>query len=229
MVEEISAAPKSNLLAFRRPAFPGIRRSARHESRIYISAGIHGDEPAGPLAIRQLLEEDQWPAEASLWVLPCLNPTGFAVNRRENAEGMDLNRQYLQPKAKETLAHIDWLKRQHNFDLCFCLHEDWEAQGFYVYELNPDGQPSLAEQIVARVSEVCPIDTSEIIEGRPANRAIRVLLLRTRSAMGKTIRSSLSKCLREATTIPNNKARACLSCFVFWMSSRLCSICSCSW
>ncbi len=172
MVEEISAAPKSNLLAFRRPAFPGIRRSARHESRIYISAGIHGDEPAGPLAIRQLLEEDQWPAEASLWVLPCLNPTGFAVNRRENAEGMDLNRQYLQPKAKETLAHIDWLKRQHNFDLCFCLHEDWEAQGFYVYELNPDGQPSLAEQIVARVSEVCPIDTSEIIEGRPANQGV---------------------------------------------------------
>ena len=175
-VEEISAAPKPNLLAFLRPASrlsEGATGSrVTHSSRIYISAGIHGDEPAGPPAIRQLLEQDQWPADVSLWVLPCLNPTGSAVNRRENAEGIDLNRQYLQPEAEETVAHIDWLKRQPEFELCLCLHEDWEAHGFYVYELNPDGQPSLAEKIVARVAEVCPIDTSEIIEGRPAQKGI---------------------------------------------------------
>src|SRR5438552_9917534 len=136
-VEEISAAPKPNLLAFFRPesrlsgtgiesshlpnesavSSPsppleervGERRSfnaapanstavrpsegatesrVAHYSRIYISAGIHGDEPAGPLAIRQLLEEDQWPAEVSLWVLPCLNPSGSAVHRRDNSEGI---------------------------------------------------------------------------------------------------------------------------------------------
>jgi hypothetical protein len=176
-VEEISAAPKPNLLAFRRPASPTLGEGATesrvtHYSRIYISAGIHGDEPAGPLAIRQLLEQDQWPAGVSLWVLPCLNPSGFAVNRRENADGMDLNRQYLQPEAQETVAHIDWLKGQPKFELCLCLHEDWEAPGFYVYELNPDGQPSLAERIVARVAEVCPIDASELIEGRPAQKGI---------------------------------------------------------
>ena len=118
------------------------------------------------------MEQDQWPAGVSLSVLPCLNPTGFAVNRRENAEGIDLNRQYLQPEAQETVAHINWLKGQPAFDLCLCLHEDWEAHGFYVYELNPEGQPSLAEKIVARVAEVCPIDTSELIEGRPAQKGI---------------------------------------------------------
>src|SRR5882672_776123 len=172
IAEKLSAVPKLDLLAFRRPASPGIRESAPHHSRIYISAGIHGDEPAGPLAICQLLQEDQWPADASLWVLPCLNPTGFVINRRENAEGMDLNRQYLQPKAQEAVAHIDWLKGQPSFDLCFCLHEDWEAHGFYVYELNPDGQPALAEKIVSCVAAVCPIDNSEIIEGRPAHKGI---------------------------------------------------------
>ncbi len=166
IVEAISETPK--LLAFLHPASRGIQERAR----IYISAGIHGDEPAGPLAVRQLLEEDQWPSDASLWVLPCLNPTGFAVNRRENANGIDLNRQYLEPKAQETVAHINWLKRQPAFDLCLCLHEDWEAHGFYVYELNPEGQPSLAEKIVARAAEVCPIDPSELIEGRPAQNGI---------------------------------------------------------
>jgi hypothetical protein len=52
------------------------------------------------------------------------------------------------------------------------LHEDWESHGFYVYELNPDNQASLAEAMVASAAEVCPIDRSEIIEGRPAENGI---------------------------------------------------------
>src|SRR5205807_10234874 len=101
-----------------------------------------------------------------------LNPTGFALYRRENEEGIDLNRQYLEPQAQETLAHIAWLKRQPDFDLCLCLHEDWESHGFYVYELNPDNRPSLAEAMVNGVAGVCPIDRSEMIEGRPAQSGI---------------------------------------------------------
>ncbi len=141
-------------------------------SRVYISTGIHGDEPAGPLAVRQLLQENQWPEGLDLWLCPCLNPTGFALTRRENDEGADLNREYLNPKAAETRAHIAWLTRQPDFHLSLCLHEDWESHGFYVYELNPDHQPSLAEAMVARVAQVCPIDRSEIIEDRPAQNGI---------------------------------------------------------
>jgi succinylglutamate desuccinylase/aspartoacylase family protein len=152
------------------PATDPLRGGAK--PRIYISTGIHGDEPAGPLAARQLLEENDWPPATSLWLCPCLNPTGFALNRRENDEGIDLNRQYLLPTAEETKTHIGWLKQQPAFDLCLCLHEDWESHGFYLYELNPDGQPSLAEPIIERVREVCPIDHSEMIEGRAARNGI---------------------------------------------------------
>jgi hypothetical protein len=70
------------------------------------------------------------------------------------------------------VAHIAWLKRQPGFDLCLCLHEDWESHGFYLYEQNPEKQPSLAESIIAAVAEVCPIDPSEVIEGRPAQNGI---------------------------------------------------------
>jgi protein MpaA len=167
-VQSIPAAPKPALAALTRVP----SRITHHASHIYLSAGIHGDEPAGPLAILQLLRENQWPDEMGVWACPCLNPTGFLLNRRENDEGTDLNRQYLQPKAEETLAHIAWLKEQPNFDLCLCLHEDWEAQGFYVYELNPDQRPSLAKRIVEAVARVCPMDRSEIIEGRPAKGGI---------------------------------------------------------
>jgi len=167
-IEELQATPKLSLLALTKPAVGG-SSSAR---RIYISTGIHGDEPAGPLAVRALLSEHQWPAEVELRFLPCLSPAGFALHRRENADGIDLNREYLHPRAAETLAHIEWLSRQPSFDLSLCLHEDWESHGFYLYELNPDHKPTLAEGMIDRISRVCPIDHSEIIEGREAHGGI---------------------------------------------------------
>lgn len=142
------------------------------EKRIYISTGIHGDEPAGPLGVLQMLQEHRWPDNADIWLCPCLNPTGFPLNSRENAQGLDLNRQYLQPEAAEIRAHVAWLERQPSFDICICMHEDWESNGFYVYELNPDNQPSYAKIIIDRVAEVCPIDMSPMIEGRPAANGI---------------------------------------------------------
>src|SRR5687768_8476509 len=48
--------------------------------RIYISTGIHGDEPAGPLAVRELTLLNRWPEGIDVWLCPCLNPTGFPVN-----------------------------------------------------------------------------------------------------------------------------------------------------
>ena len=156
------------LVALRRPASVGQLPAAR----IYISAGIHGDEPAGPLAALRLLRENRWPDNAEIILLPCLNPIGFTLNRRENAEGIDLNRDYRNSKSAEIRAHFAWLERQAKFDLYLCLHEDWESHGFYLYEQNPDNRPSLAEKIIAEVRNVCPIDRSEIIEGRPAQNGV---------------------------------------------------------
>jgi hypothetical protein len=140
--------------------------------RIYISAGIHGDEPAGPLATLRLIQENRWPEDSEIFLLPCLNPAGFTLNRRENADGMDLNRDYRNPKSAGVRAHIAWLERQPRFDLYLCLHEDWESRGFYLYEQNPDRLPSRAEKIITAVREICPVDESETIEGRAAHGGI---------------------------------------------------------
>jgi hypothetical protein len=167
-LDRMPATPGPELLAFRRRA----RNPDSRTRNVYLSAGIHGDEPASPLAMRELLRADAWPASLNLWLCPCLNPTGFGQNRRENAEGLDLNRQYLNPEAAETLAHIAWLEQQPRFDLCLCLHEDWESHGFYLYELNPNGQHTLAETMIAAAGKACPIDPSAEIEGRPAQGGI---------------------------------------------------------
>jgi protein MpaA len=167
-IEDLQASPTLKLLTLKR----GSSSSGLNDPRLYISAGIHGDEPAGPLAVRQLLAENAWPANLELWICPCLNPVGFTLNSRTNAEGLDLNRQYRNPAAPETKAHIAWLDRQPNFDFCLCLHEDWESHGFYLFEVNPEQRPSYAPAILEGVSQVCPIDRSDVIEGWEAKGGI---------------------------------------------------------
>jgi hypothetical protein len=139
---------------------------------IHISAGTHGDEPAGPLAALKLIQENRWPDNAEIFLVPCLNPLGFTLNQRANADGIDLNRDYRNPKSAETRRHIAWLERQPQFDLYLCLHEDWESHGFYLYEQNPDQRRSLAVKMIAAVTSACPVDRSESIEGRPAQGGI---------------------------------------------------------
>lgn len=163
-LEQIPGGPAPWFLACK-------RLSPKPGKKIYLSTGIHGDEPAGPLALLRLLQQNRWPA-AEYWLCPCLNPTGFPRNTRENAQGIDLNRDYRQPRTSEVRAHVAWLQCQPQFDLTLLLHEDWEAAGFYVYELNPDRQASLAEGMVARVAQVCPIDPATEIEGRAARDGI---------------------------------------------------------
>lgn len=164
-LENILQAGSLNISALKR----GVPH-AKHT--LYISTGIHGDEPAGPLSVLQLMKEDRWPDGTDMIVCPCLNPTGFEKNTRESSMGLDLNRQYLNPEAPEVKAHIDWLKHQPQFDISMCLHEDWESKGFYVYELNPENRPSFCESIIKNVSAVCPVDMSPMIEGREAQGGI---------------------------------------------------------
>ncbi len=152
---------------------PGFKRNAPSRAKnVYISSGIHGDEPAGPLAILRLFQENLWPPNVPIWVVPCLNPEGFIRNCREDEFGIDLNRDYRFPKTETVRAHIAWLQHQPTFYLTLLLHEDWEANGFYLYELNPDHLPSLAPAMINQIKEVCPVDTSPEIEGRPAQNGI---------------------------------------------------------
>ena len=163
--DEFTIPNGAHLVAYRRSGKLGKRR-------LYLSTGIHGDEPAGPMAIHNLLIENRWPEEVDVWICPCLNLTGFPLNTRENAEGIDLNRDYRHLASAEVRTHVAWLKQQPDFDLSVSLHEDWEANGFYLYELNPDARLSLAEEIIASVSEVCPIERGDLVDGWPAKDGI---------------------------------------------------------
>ena len=145
-----------------------LSRLGRPGPRVYVSTGIHGDEPAGLVALRNLLRDNLWPAELNLGICPCLNPQGCELGTRENAAGHDLNRDYRNPRSTEVRLHLEWLSALPPWDISICLHEDWESHGFYLYELNPGNLPSLADSILQSVGAVCPIDASPWIDGKQA-------------------------------------------------------------
>ena len=143
-----------------------LSRLGRPGPRCYLSAGIHGDEPAGLVALRDLIRDNAWPDDLNLGICPCLNPQGCELGTRENAEGLDLNRDYRVPRSTEVRLHLEWLASLPPWDVSICLHEDWESHGFYLYELNPGNLPSLAEPILESVRAVCPVDHSPWIDGK---------------------------------------------------------------
>lgn len=133
---------------------------------VYISAGIHGDEPAGTLALLELLRFGILNGRANFTVFPVLNPSGLRLSTRGNSDGIDLNRDYLKCSTAEVKAHAAWLREHYrDFDLTLSLHEDWETSGFYLYEIITTSSPSLAATVLNEVAHVIPLQPKGVIDG----------------------------------------------------------------
>ena len=65
--------------------------AAQH--RVLVVGCIHGNECAGLAVVRELLKEGA-PAGTEIVVVPNLNPDGYRGDTRQNADGVDLNRNF---------------------------------------------------------------------------------------------------------------------------------------
>lgn len=68
----------------------GDRRSRR---KVLVVGCIHGDEAAG-VAIVHTLDREAPIRGVDLWLIPTVNPDGEAAHTRQNAHGVDLNRNF---------------------------------------------------------------------------------------------------------------------------------------
>jgi hypothetical protein len=154
-------------------ARPWLQRAApTGAGRVYLSAGIHGDEISGPLALLEMLRQPDFFAAFETTIFPMLNPDGLARGVRGNAGGIDLNRDYRNPKSAEIASHIETLKTLGRFDAAMMLHEDFEGVGAYLYELNDALPPTLGGEIVAAMGRHVPIDLRPEIEEFPARGGV---------------------------------------------------------
>jgi protein MpaA len=64
------------------------------------------------------------------------------ISSRETPEGVDLNRDFLEAETIEVQTELKKLRQYEHLKSHSLLHEDWEANGFYLYELTePDAPP----------------------------------------------------------------------------------------
>lgn len=68
--------------------------SDENRKKVLIIGVFHGDEPQGEFLIRQFLKERKTAPKNRLLLIPCLNPDGKELNTRQNANGVDLNRNF---------------------------------------------------------------------------------------------------------------------------------------
>ncbi len=110
--------------------------------KILVWSQMHGDEPTGTMAIFDLLnffkaDDDQNDLRnmilhnCTLHFIPMLNPDGAELYQRRNAQGIDINRDFLAKQAPETLLLLNIQEEIHP-DFGFNLHDQstlWSVSG----------------------------------------------------------------------------------------------------
>lgn len=144
-----------------------------NKKRVLISAGIHGDEPAGVETICSFFEKKKYQKFLQEWemtVVPCINPFGYEANTRNNHEGLDLNRKFKSPTPPPEVALAQGLYDS-PFDLTIELHEDIDSSGYYFFHASPT-RSSLVTGILNNVKTVMPINMDSEIDGIRANGGV---------------------------------------------------------
>ena len=101
---------------------------------LYISAGIHGDEPAGVWGLFDWFEKNiEQLTDVNFLIYPCLNPWGLVNNTRTDFEGRDMNRAWSDNSHPVIGNVIERLAGAH-FRFAINLHEDFDADGIYLYD-----------------------------------------------------------------------------------------------
>jgi len=142
-----------------------------------VSAGIHGDEPAGVEAVVKLLDGEGPPSglleRFTLTVYPCDNPSGYELRTRSNARGVDLNREFRKDDASPEVALLMRSLVPCDFRLVYEMHEDVDSPGLYLYELAEDQHKEVGPEIVRAAEEIgIPINLASEIEGMPARGGV---------------------------------------------------------
>lgn len=144
--------------------------AAAHDPlHLALFGGLHGDEPSSalaPLAFLERLAAD--PARATgyeLSVFPLANPVGYARDTRENASGLDLNRQFWRKSDQPEIRALERELSTRPFDGIITLHADDTAEGIYGYTRGHVLNEALLEPALRSASYILPRDPRPKIDG----------------------------------------------------------------
>lgn len=150
--------------------------AGRRPMRLGLFAGLHGDEPAGCVALVEwLVALAAMPERAAgyeLFVYPVCNPTGYEDGTRCNRAGRDLNREFWHRSAEPEVRFIEREIEERRFDGILALHSDDTSDGIYGYAHGRLLNEALLIPALEAAEKVLPRDRRAMIDGFPARDGV---------------------------------------------------------
>ncbi len=138
---------------------------------VYLSSGVHGDEPGAAWGLLTWAEKHARDLQRGAFLIaPCLNPVGLTLNTRADHRGIDINRRFHDASDEICGPWQRWITgKAMRFGLC--LHEDYDAQGIYLYELN-HARDTAGHGIIGSCARVIAPDPRTSIDGQRAKGGV---------------------------------------------------------
>lgn len=152
------------------PIYGVIAKSPNPDAHnVFLSAGVHGDEPAAVYALLEFLEKKVYDYldYFNFVVSPCLNPSGFEIDTRGNLDGVNINEsfkkssliqgvniftQFLANNPRQYLFAIDMHEDPtHKRVKGFRLRDS--PKRFYMYEVSPDRRSQVGPRIIQKLKK----------------------------------------------------------------------------
>lgn len=144
--------------------------------RVGVFALVHGDEPAGAIALQRLLntlvDEPALAAGYDLVFYPLCNPTGYEDGTRHNRAGLDLNREFWRGSAQPEVQILETELRRQRFDGLVALHADDTSHGLYGYAQGRLLNEQLLTPALRASAQILPLNLDDIIDGFAAQDGI---------------------------------------------------------
>ncbi len=131
----------------------------------YLSAGIHGDEPAGVCALVRWVEKNARLLKRRSWTLmPCLNPWGLVANARCDAHGRDLNRSFHATGIPMVNGWKRFVGERRFLAPTVAMHEDYDGDGIYAYYVGDN--VTAARRGIAAASRIIRVSRQPRVDAR---------------------------------------------------------------
>ena len=129
-----------------RPILSVSTRRADAATRLLVVSGVHGNEQAGIMCVPEILERYDRDGDVALRVITPVNAIGAAELSRFNADGYDINRDFIQFRTAEARLVRD-VVADFRPDFVLSLHEGPQDAAFMFANQHVDG--GLARRMLA--------------------------------------------------------------------------------
>ncbi len=147
------------------------REAAAGRPVFYLSSGVHGDEAGAACGLLAWAEANiATLKKRPVLIFPCLNPQGLMLNTRADHRGLDINRRF-HLQDDELCGPWHRVVGAREMSAALCLHEDYDGEGMYVYELS-GRRETVGHDILGRCARIIPLDFRVKIDGRAASNGV---------------------------------------------------------